>query len=104
MYTASNERKYFRLTDLSNYMPLDVVENVQLLTDEYESTIVYVVTKNKNDACVTLIDMLRQRVISHGFLSDFNEIITCSEETYQISLCGKGYVRRLKAVDSTWMV
>jgi len=48
--------------------------------------------------------MSRLRLLAQGFVSEFNHFTVCSEQTYEISICGKSFIRKLKAIDGIWAV
>lgn len=67
--------------------------------------VVYVVTKNKSaEACISLIDLSKGRVLAHGFVGAFDSFRMCSLETYEVSIGSKFSLKRMRVMDGMWNV
>ena len=76
-----------------------------MFADDFDLHNVFVVTKNKNgDSCISLVDLGRNKLVSHGFIGPLMSVEVCSLTTFEIGISGKGFLRRLKAQDGVWTV
>ena len=66
---------------------------------------VFIIAKNKqSEANISLIDISKPRMICHGFVGPLECARVCSLETFEISVSGKSFLRRLRSQDGVWHV
>lgn len=82
------------------------MENIQLLVDEYDNSLVYGAARNKEGSCVFLCDISKGKVIAQGFMAHFEDIKVDSRENMTLSLCGfngsYNYVKYLRYGLGQW--
>ena len=85
-------------------MPINVIDSIHLFSDEFDSSSVFGVAKNKSEACLFLIDMAKLKPVSVGYTNSFECIRLFTNDTYSVSISGKSFVKVLKAQDGGWLV
>ena len=98
----NGERKEFRISESGSFLPVNLISSIDLLPDEFDSSIIYGTAKSKNEACLFLIDMMKLKIISIGFVTTFDHIIVNSNDTYAVSISGKNFIKYLRAQDGLW--
>lgn len=104
-YWLSGERKALSLTAESLFF--SEVDSLELLTDEYDSNLVYGAAKNRDSACVFLADMGRLKVMAIGFLPAFSDFKMDGRDNMAVSVCGCGphnYIKSLRYGMNQWEV
>jgi hypothetical protein len=105
-YGLNGDHRSLSLTAESVFFSSEV-ESLQLLVDEYDSSLVYGAAKGKDTACVFLVDMSKQKLMAIGFLSNFADFKIDGRENMTVSVCGSGphnYIKCLRYGLGQWEV
>jgi hypothetical protein len=90
------------LSDCSQFFPTNIVDNIELLVDEFDSFLVYGYARAGTDTCIFLVDFNKMKIVSIGYVNSFNDIKVNTKENLTLTLCYGNTVRTTHVYNGFW--